>query len=441
MWSDEMDKEIRAASESVHRYDEKNWKDMEVLLDKHLPQQKRRRRIIFFILFALIGLGLSGYLLINQFSSTRQTLSQQKNIPASVSSPDDGKKQETKPAAIIPGNNTPGEKTTSYPEESRNIITRTNSTVIAEQTDKIIFGQAEPVKRKATSIQQTPFMDVIPNSLNKTPENNNELSKENNIIVNAVPGNTTPDIAATKKINSSVSLKDSSTAVESKAPALNNEKADSSVALADKKEKPAKQKSSKFGFSVSFGPDLSSAGLSRPGQLSTQYGIGISYAISEKWNIRTGLYASRKLYSADSNSYHGGTNWSTYNYKLHTIDANCFVYEIPLTVVYNFDKSKRHNWFVSAGLSSYFMNTESYKYIYKNQTGQTRTYTHEYKNENSHILSVASLSGGYRYHLSKNVSLMAEPYFKAALGGIGDGKVRLNNAGVLFTATFNPFKK
>ena len=64
-----------------------------------------------------------------------------------------------------------------------------------------------------------------------------------------------------------------------------------------------------------------------------------------------------------------------------------------------------------------------------------------YKNENSHIFSVINLSGGYQYHFSDRFSLMAEPYVKIPLSGVGQGKVNLNSGGILFTAGFKPFLK
>jgi hypothetical protein len=60
MWSDEIDKKIRETTEgSHHAYDDKAWNKMEELLDKYLPQKRRRRFIPLFLLsLALIGTGV-----------------------------------------------------------------------------------------------------------------------------------------------------------------------------------------------------------------------------------------------------------------------------------------------------------------------------------------------------------------------------------------------
>ena len=193
---------------------------------------------------------------------------------------------------------------------------------------------------------------------------------------------------------------------------------------------------SNFGITVSAGPDLSSINFNEPGEWRMQYGIGIMYALSKKISLRTGFYVGRKIYTADPEDYHSGYNPPP---SLQKIEANCLVHEIPVSLVYNFSSRKKHNWFVAGGLSSYLMKEETYEYAYKDPGGQMQYYTAVYKNENSHIFSVINLSGGYQYHFSDRFSLMAEPYVKIPLSGVGHGKVHLNSGGILFTAGFKPF--
>ena len=60
MWSDELDNKMKEATEGYHpAYDDKAWDKMEVLLDKHLPQEKKRRRFILLLLpLLLVGTGI-----------------------------------------------------------------------------------------------------------------------------------------------------------------------------------------------------------------------------------------------------------------------------------------------------------------------------------------------------------------------------------------------
>ena len=74
-----MDKKIREAAENdTQNYQEKDWNGMEVLLDKHLPQKKRRRGIIVF--FLLAALTATGYLLYDSVSTSRNTIAKEEEI-------------------------------------------------------------------------------------------------------------------------------------------------------------------------------------------------------------------------------------------------------------------------------------------------------------------------------------------------------------------------
>lgn len=127
--------------------------------------------------------------------------------------------------------------------------------------------------------------------------------------------------------------------------------------------------------------------------------------------------------------------------NLTQIDASCKIYEIPLSLYYNFAPSKKHSWLAGAGLSSFLMKSETYDYQYKTPAGQSYTYVKTINNQNKHYFSVLTLSGGYQHKLNNRVALTAEPYVKLPLGGVGLGKVKLNSTGILVTASIKPFAK
>ena len=193
-----------------------------------------------------------------------------------------------------------------------------------------------------------------------------------------------------------------------------------------------------FGINLSAGPDISAVRLSNTGKITLTYGAGLSYSFNKRFTLRAGFYVAEKIYSVDEAEYYvpPGSTWNNY---LQSIDANCKVYEIPLTLSYIFDKNKNHNWFVSAGLSSYLMKRESYVYYYKNSSGTTWDRPWTVTNKNKNYFSVLDISGGYEYSFNKHVSVMAEPYVKMPLSGIGLGKIKLNSAGILFTVAVKPF--
>ena len=87
------------------------------------------------------------------------------------------------------------------------------------------------------------------------------------------------------------------------------------------------------------------------------------------------------------------------------------------------------------------MKKEKYDYLYNSPAGQTYNYVKTINNENKHYFSVITLSAGYQYNFNNRLSLIAEPYLKLPLSGIGAGKIKLNSTGLLFTGIIKPFRK
>jgi len=86
------------------------------------------------------------------------------------------------------------------------------------------------------------------------------------------------------------------------------------------------------------------------------------------------------------------------------------------------------------------MKSETYDYSYKYiPGGQTLTGNWSVKNENQHYFSSVTLAAGYQRTLSKNISVMVEPYIKLPVSGVGYGRVKLNSGGVLFSIGVKPF--
>jgi hypothetical protein len=470
MWSEEMDKKIRAAAENAAPgYDEKSWQGMEVLLNKHLPEKKKKRRIIFFLLAGLLVTGVTAYFISQKTSSGNNPVvensSQQKNNqPAGTGIQ---QKTVTTPPSGNNNTNTPG-ITEAKPRPAE---TNTNGDVPTTAASSLQTPDPNKPVAAATGGNTTITKPAIPGndkaSANFNVRNGGVGGKRQssiNTTVSNAPVASNPDKPVpagnetTTQIQPPVAtdiVKDVAKTETAKELAETVQKeslikpADSAITTTAKKEEPVKKdpakKSgffSKFFISFSAGPDLSTVGTD-PGQWQGQYGAGIGYAFSDKWSVRTGFYVARKLYSADSNNYKtvftslpGGVYGP---YKLSEIKANCLVYEIPVNVVYSFAKNKKHNWFVSAGISSYIMKTERYDCSYKNNIGQWQNHSYSYKNENTHLFSVAGISGGYQYNFNKRLFLMAEPYVKVPLTGVGQGKVKLNSIGGLFTIGYKPF--
>ena len=255
-------------------------------------------------------------------------------------------------------------------------------------------------------------------------QSNKSLVVSEKTVPQSIPANSlnTTDAGNSEKINTD--------STQSKTDAASPSKV--------KKAKSGIKKSNSFFLSLSTGPDISFPGLDDLGKTKLLAGAGIGYTFKNKFTLRTGFYTGRKIYSAQPYQYHT-TGTPNPNYTLERVDADCRVYEIPLLLSYNFNHSVRQSWFATAGVSSYLMKRETYDYHYKSSTGQVYTHQWTFRDENKHYFSVLTLSGGYQRKINNTFSLMAEPYIKIPMVGVGSGKVKLNSAGVLLSVGINLF--
>ena len=298
------------------------------------------------------------------------------------------------------------------------------------EQNKVTYHLKRPVEKemennKSGEFPARPIADKP--VVNKTPSTGQNIKKERIV----------PQGSKTNLVTSAI-------ADEKAIPTDKKENVDSAVVSIPpqpgQNKKSAIPKNSKLSINISFGPDVSAVGTD-PGKWRMQYGLGIGYAISKHFGVRAGFYVARKIYSADSNSYHTPFNVINYYYRLDKVNANCLVYEIPVTIMYNFSTSKNHNWFVSTGASTYLMKKEEYDYTYKSSSGQLQKNSYSYKSKNSNIFSVLNFSAGYQYNFNNRFSIITEPYLKIPTTGIGFGKVNLNSAGIMFTIGYKPFNK
>ena len=440
MQSENFDKKLKdSLSQRPPGNDKPEWEKMEALLDKHLPVEKKDRRRIFFILFSSLLLGGGAFLIWQNNSGSKNestSIDSKKQTTVAVENNDQTKTNTDK---NISSPNVPGTNQTK--KDGLLEIPTTNSS--GHLTDKKIE------------------IDAIITKVSKNKKANNSVTKKpvsDNQTIDELVKNTQPEGSLIKELTKSESepiitekkdlVKDpevEKTITETKVDEQKVEtKETKTVAVEKTNNKNQKNKNSlanNFFVTVSAGPDISAVG-GNAGELRLGVGAGVGYQISKKFSVRAGFYAARKIYSADPEDYHPPTNFWSYYPNLESIDANCKVYEIPVTVDYKINANKKESWFVSAGLSSLLMKEEKYDYYFKpNYSPTYLTYSKTIYDQNKHYFSVLNLSGGYTRVLNKNISLQAEPYVKIAMVGVGYGKVNLNSSGVLFSAVIKPFAK
>lgn len=464
MQFEDFDKKVRQAADQHHpNYDEKAWAKMERLLDRHLPRKKDRRRIILFFLLGFLLLGGGVWIAVNKpWQKNEPTLSTLVNSSANQkkqAEPADGsKKQDASPA---------DQQKDKQLQPPQPVVTNDNTDVPATENKLIDKKQnnnsvADLKSNKQDKIQPSSIdkdnqvmIDVTDAGKAKTKKKNDS---EQDVAVNTPPAinQSLPDqpvkkeTVQEKKYETIQNKLGESKVVEKSEPEKKTdiEKKNDNVADQPKikeiktatKKAGNKKKSSLF-LSASAGPDISSIGADRFGKVKLLGGAGLGYTFNDRWTVRTGFYTSSKVYTAMPKDYKSPVPIPNPMY-LSRIDADCRIYEVPLSLSYNFGRTEKRNMFVSAGISSYFMKKEKYVYMYQYPGGPLYPYyEHEVKDENKHYFSVVTLSGGYQRKISKRISLAAEPYVKLPLSGVGYGKIKLNSAGILVSANISLFEK
>ncbi|MBI5856766.1 MAG: hypothetical protein HZB42_03865 [Sphingobacteriales bacterium] len=445
MQFEEFDDKIRQAADHHHpAYDEQAWSKMEKLLDKHLPrEEEKKRRFIFFLLFFLL-LGGGAWLLISKPWDKEKSKMADKTIASSANRNEKpaglGSSSDNKPVSLDPRSGRLSEVETAVPEN-----TGRNTTIEKNISNPVVFSAKNPVSNKqkpveirkekkdqnnipftATEINKPqPAAENISNPVSVSTEkplaDKNEMPRE---IINQPKVEKSRDADIIKQIK------------EVPAP----ESKTVSVTQNQKTKKTKIKKPNSFFIGLSAGPDLSFVSSDKPGTVKIIGGGGFGFTLHNRVTIRTGFYSGRKVYTASPGSYNPPASWWAYYPNLQKVDADCKVYEIPILLSYNFGHNKTNNWFASAGISTLLMKTEAYNYFYKyTASGPVISKKWTIKDKNKHYFSVLTLSAGFQQKIGKRISLVAEPYIKLPLAGVGFGKVKLNSGGILFTVGVNLF--
>jgi hypothetical protein len=451
MWDEEIDKKIKDAADQYHpAYDDNAWNKMEQMLEKHLPRKKDRRRIIYFLPMILLLSGVIFFVILRKETIPSAKISEDtlfKNNPEKSLQ----ENQKNSSGEIVAKLNPvkPGKKLVPG-VKAGNDLSKENVNAVTRATKKIdkltTQSRVDIINRNSQLRSENTYRDNQEKQRADKPVSVELNAKTNSIKKNStvepidqteklprkeIPDNNNP----LQEVNNMT--KDEKETIKSK-EAVNVENP-KNVTGNIKQKKTKKSFIQNFGITLGIGPDVSAVRLSNTGRITFNYGAGLSYSFTDKFTLRTGFYVAKKIYSAEEDDYHiPAGSPGNYNY-LESVSANCKVYEIPVTLSYNFRKVKNHNWFVSAGLSSYFMKRESYVFFYKYPWGTSDHKSWSVSNRNKHYFSVLDISAGYQYSINKQFSIIAEPYLKIPLSGVGMGKIKLNSAGVLFTVAVKPF--
>jgi hypothetical protein len=193
--------------------------------------------------------------------------------------------------------------------------------------------------------------------------------------------------------------------------------------------------SPKMAIRFGYSPDLTTVGLKNFSKPGSAVSMMIEYALLRKLYLQAGVVRSVKDYSAGAGEY----KLNKYVTNINTpygVDGTCTMIEIPMGFRYDLVQNERSRIFGGAGFASYYVQKEKYEYKYSDYVyGQVPGW----KGKTGWFwLSHSTLSAGYEHRISNKLSLLAEPYIRIPLKGVGYGKVKLVTTGMWLSLRYTP---
>ena len=123
-------------------------------------------------------------------------------------------------------------------------------------------------------------------------------------------------------------------------------------------------------FGVVFAPDFSEVKYNYNNKIGNNIGFTISYQLPGSFSVNSGFIFTKKNYDVQGYDFHLPPNCGNDQDDLDFAICTSHIYEIPLKLRYDVNKSGNSSFFVSAGLSSYIMKKENFKfYLHDNNIG------------------------------------------------------------------------
>lgn len=221
---------------------------------------------------------------------------------------------------------------------------------------------------------------------------------------------------------------------------------DSGVGLQQSVANPAASKSTvnitsanRLEISAVFGPDFSNVDFVSSDKTGMNIGIMLAYRFTERLSVQTGLLYSQKHYTAVGDAYKGYPEYymGNPNLKMKWVQADCFMWDIPINIRYDWLLKEKQRAFASVGVSSYVMNKEDLQYYHSYYNNPAdKVWVNE--QNSSFLMSALNLSVGFEQRISRAFSIQAEPFMKLPVREIGYGKIDLNSFGIFLSLKYSP---
>ena len=190
------------------------------------------------------------------------------------------------------------------------------------------------------------------------------------------------------------------------------------------------------GFYVGFiaGPDLSTVKLQSVEQLGYSLGAIVGYRINKHFSVETGLLWDKKYYYTEGKYFSKDQLYVPPSAYIVNVNGNCNMFEIPISVRYDFASSISHGFFVSGGLSSYLMRQQNYTALVANSSSQWPA-PFSSDSPSNYFFSIIQFSAGYEFAVSGKTKIRIEPYVKIPIQGIGIGSLPISSTGLYLGIT------
>lgn len=190
-------------------------------------------------------------------------------------------------------------------------------------------------------------------------------------------------------------------------------------------------KDKRFYAGIMGGVDVTTIKFQDVENAGYDYGLVLGYDLNKKLAIEAGLFMDKKFYYTDGKYFNTSKIYMPPNSEVTEVSGDCRMWEIPVSLRYNFNSKKRSSWFATAGMTSYIMKKEQYDYLYYyGSTGNYAWHNKSYSNSSTNLFSAIHISGGYTRHLGKIADLRIEPYLKIPVSKMGYGELPLLSSGI-----------
>ena len=201
-------------------------------------------------------------------------------------------------------------------------------------------------------------------------------------------------------------------------------------------------------FGLAFGPDYTNAGGIENNQIGNNIGLTVGYYLTSKLSVNSGIIYSNRFYWSPghgSNQYLYVSGPSQYANAatfaapppVEYVNGSSNMWELPLTLRYDFARNHKTKFFANAGLSSYFIMKQTNIYYFQN--GQRAAAWKTSNNEQiNYWFGMADISLGVETAVGKGFSFQMEPYFKIPLKTMGVENLKLQSYGFLISLRYSP---